>query len=145
MRNVIVITNILVFLLLPVMTAWAEGPDDILVIANKGVALDSISKDTLADLFLKKKSVKDNGGNDLVPINAPDGSPLRDAWAKRVLGMDAGSEAAYWNKILVKSGTQAPKSLPNTMAAAFAVKSSISYIKRSDYKEGVAKVLAVIP
>ncbi|MEW5948014.1 MAG: hypothetical protein AB1711_01220 [Thermodesulfobacteriota bacterium] len=145
MRKLLMVANVLMFLLLPVMMAWAEGPTDILVIANKGVALDSISKDTLADLFLKKKGVKDNAGNDLVPINAPEGSPLRDAWAKRVLGMDAGSEVAYWKKMLVASGTQAPKSLPNTMAAAFSVKGAISYIKRSDYKEGVAKVLAVIP
>lgn len=135
---------LVLFFSLVTMNASADDPNDILVIANKSVALESISAGQLVELFLKKAAVIDSNNIELIPINAPEGSPLREAWAKRALGMDGGSEISYWKKLLVKSGTQEPKSVTNPMAAVFTVKGAVGYVNRADYKDGLVKILAVI-
>jgi ABC-type phosphate transport system substrate-binding protein len=122
--------------------AEAEGPDDILVIGNKNVDSRGISKDELKAMFLKKKATV--GGSKVIPLNAPEGSSLRKEFRKAVLGMTATEEQAYWEELKVKKAVSGPAEFGNTLKAVYSVKGGIGYCRRSQYKEGVVKILAVL-
>lgn len=121
-----------------------ETPEDILVVVNKGVALDAIQTDDLRNIFLLKKKLYDTAGKKLTPINASEGTDLREAWREAVLGMSKGKEKMYWKKAQMKSGLRPPKGFSNPLQVVFQIKNSVGYVKRADYKEGVAKIVAVI-
>ncbi len=133
-----------VSLMLPGSPAVAENPNDILVVANQGVSVDAVSIRDLKAIFLKRRSNWKNGGK-VVPIHAKEGSALRNAFVSRVLGMDAVKERAYWQEVMVKSGTRKPPEFSNTLKAVFKLRGGVSYIYRTQYREGVSKILLVIP
>jgi len=122
--------------------AEAEAPDDILVIGNKALDARGISKEELKATFLKKKGTV--GGSTVVPMNAPEGSSLRKEFRKAVLGMTAAEEQSYWEELKVKKAVSGPAEFGNTLKAVYSVKGGISYCRRSQYREGVAKILAVL-
>ena len=123
-------------------TPFAEGPNDIMIIANKSVAASKISADELKAIFLRKK--ESFAGSKVVPINAKAGSPLRRAFQKRVVEMDGNNEASYWEQQKIKTGLTPPSEFAGTVKAVFSVKGSVGYCFRSEYKEGVVKVLLVL-
>ena len=134
---------LLAALALPSIAA-AESPNDIIVIANSSVQADGITKDELRDIFLKKRTSWGNSGN-VKPINASDGSDLREQFCEEVLQMTPEEEKRYFQEEKIKNGLTAPNSFSNTQKAVFKLRGSVSYVYRSDFKEGVAKVLLVIP
>ena len=124
--------------------ASADDPNDIIVIANSSVKANSITKDELRDIFLKKRTSWSNSGN-VKPINASDGSPLRARFCEAVLQMTPEEEKRYFQEEKIKNGVTEPNSFSNTQKAVFKLRGSISYVFRSEFKEGVAKKLLVIP
>lgn len=124
--------------------ARGESADDILVIANKSVSVGSISKNELRDIFLKKKTSWGRGGQ-AIPLHAAEGSELRAEFRKRVIAMSRAEEQLYWQQFQIKKGEPQPASFGNTLKAVFKIRGSVSYVYRSQYKEGVAKVLLVLP
>ncbi len=124
------------------LSATAESPEDLLIIANSATAVGSISKAEARELFLKTKS--NFGGRKTIPIHAATGSLLRRVFAQKVLGMTPEEEKQYWEKQKIMAGTTPPTAFPNTARAVFKLKSSISYVFRKDYKN-VGKILLVIP
>ncbi len=122
----------------------AESPDDILIIANKGVSAKSVTMDELRAMFLKKRKQWKQGGN-VVPIHAKKGSPLRHQFQLRVLKMNPDEEDTYWNDQQVRHGLGPPPEFGYGLKAVFKLKGSVSYIYRKDFREGVVKVLAVVP
>ena len=125
-------------------TAYAESPDDILIVANKSVPMDSISSAELKAIFLKKKSRWKNGSK-TIPINAKDGTLLRKTFVQRLLNMEQTREKSYWQEQKIRKGTLPPATFSNLLKAVFKVNGSVGYVFRSDYKEGVVKVLMVLP
>jgi hypothetical protein len=123
-------------------TPFAEGPNDIMIIANKSVKASKISADELKAIFLKKK--ESFAGSKVVPINAKTGSPLRKAFQRRVVDMDGNNEAGYWEEQKIKTGLTPPSEFAGTVKAVFSVKGSVGYCFRSEYREGVVKVLLVL-
>lgn len=120
-----------------------EGsPDDLLIIANKSLSTNRISVSDLRALFLKKKSTV--GGDRIVPINTKDNTAARKAFRMKVLGMSGPEEADYWEDQKIKAGVTEPASFSNSVKAVFKVKGGISYCYRKDFKEGAAKILAVL-
>ena len=124
--------------------ARGDSPQDILVVANKGVSVGAISKNELRDIFLKKKTSWAKGGQ-AIPLHAAEGSELRKEFRRRVMDLSAGEEQRYWQQFQIKSGEPQPASFGNTLKAVFKIRGSVSYVFRSQYKEGVAKVLLVLP
>ncbi len=120
----------------------ADSPNDILIIANNSIAASSISADELKAIFLKKKG--SFAGSKVVPINAKSGSALRKAFQQRVVEMDESLEANYWEQQKIKTGLTPPVEFAGTVKAVFSVKGSIGYCLRSEYREGVVKVLLVL-
>ena len=123
--------------------AHADSPNDILVVANKSVPGSSISSSELKAIFLKKKGRWKNGAK-AIPINAKDGTALRKAFLQRLLNMEESRERSYWQEQKIRGGTMPPATFSNLLKAVFKVNGSVGYVFRSDYKEGVVKVLMVL-
>ena len=123
--------------------AAAEDPNDILIVANPSAPASGISLDDIRSIFLKKRSNWPGDGN-AVPINARKGSSLRKEFVKRVLGMTQAEESAYWKDARIKSGLTEPAEFSDVLKAVFKLKGSLSYVFRSDYKEGVAKIIYIL-
>lgn len=122
----------------------ADSPQDILVVVNNSLPLDQVSVDDLRDLFLKRRLNWQQGGK-AVPIHAPEGSSLRKHFVKRLMGMSVADELTYWQERKIKAGVTPPAEFGNTLKAVFKLKGAVSYVYRSEYKDGVAKVLLVLP
>ena len=124
-------------------TAAADSPDDILIVANKSVPLNTASNAELKAIFLKQKSRWKNGSK-AIPVHAKKGTTLRSDFLKRLLNMEQSRERSYWQEQKIKRGVLPPPAFSNSLRAVFQISGSVSYVFRSDYKEGVAKILAVL-
>ncbi|MCP4602906.1 MAG: hypothetical protein GY847_20715 [Proteobacteria bacterium] len=134
----------LAILVLSPRHARADSPDDILVIANKGVSVNSITIPELKAIFLKQKAHWKSGGR-VVALNAKEGTALRSVFQKTLLGMSLAKEKSYWQDQKIRTGLSAPPEFGNLLKAVFSLRGSVSYILRKDYREGVVKILLVLP
>lgn len=125
-------------------SAWAESPDDILVIAHSKVGQDEMVPGEVKAIFLKKMNNWPSGDK-IVPINAKTGSDLRQRFQEAVLEMEPTVETTYWEAQKIRQGSNPPVEFSDPIRAVFSLRGSISYVYRKDYKHGVAKVLLVIP
>ncbi len=132
------------FLVSSVNSVKAESPNDILIVANKGVSAGSLSLDELKAFFFKERTSWKTGGR-VVPIHANEDSALRKAFLSKVLSMRLAQEKAFWQEQKIRKGMAAPPEFSNTLKAVFKIKGALSYIFRKDYREGVAKILLVLP
>ncbi|MDJ0764103.1 MAG: hypothetical protein QNJ97_14065 [Myxococcota bacterium] len=131
-------------LLLQAPKIRAEDPSDILIIANQSASASQISPDVLRDIFLKKRTAWPSGGK-VTPVNASPGSDLRKAFRDHILKMTTNEEQQYWQDLKIRKGAAEPPVFSQPLRAVFHLKGSVSYVFRSQYKEGVVKVLLVIP
>ncbi len=140
-KTILTLALISAFWILPA-TASAESPNDILVIVNSSVKVKAISLSELKDLFLKKRTSVGTSGK-VTPVHAK--SPeLRGDFRKLVLGMSPDEEKKYWNDRKIQTGDSEPVSFSDTLRATYKLRGAISYVYRSDFKEGVAKVVLEI-
>lgn len=124
--------------------AMADDAKDIVIVANKRVPVDSISLGELREIFLKKRTHWKTGVS-AIPIHARKGSPLRKEFQAKVLQMSQAEEEDHWKKQMIRFGFPKPPEFGSPLRAVFRLKGTVSYVYRSDYKEGVAKILLVIP
>ncbi len=124
--------------------ALADNPQDILIVAHNSVPQKSITIAELRDLFLKKRTNWQSGGK-AQPLHVRAGTPLRDRFRQVVLGLSAREEARYWQDQRIRHGKTEPVEFSNPLKAVYKLRGALSYIYRSDFKEGVAKILLVIP
>jgi len=138
----------LMALFLSLITAPAEGqaddPGDILIVANKSVRVSSITVNEAKNLFLQKRT-QWPGGAKAIPINAPQKAEIRAHFDERVLSMSLEDELVYWYKKKIQTGSSAPPEFTNPLKAVFRLKGAVGYVFRSQYREGVAKILLVLP
>ena len=121
----------------------AESPRDILVIVNGSVKGEKLSVNELREIFLKKRTTWGSGVR-AVPIHSTN-SALRDDFRQRVLQMSESEEERYWQQYQIQKGEAKPVSFGNTLKAVFQLKGAVSYIYRSDYREGVTNVVLTLP
>ena len=124
--------------------AVADNPSDILIIVNKGVSENKVDPELIRHLFLKIKT-RWKKGTKVVPIHAKDGTQLRKEFLARLLKMTPDVEKAYWRDQKIKVGLSKPPEFGNVQKAVFKLKGAIGYIYRSQYLEGVVKVVLVVP
>lgn len=124
-------------------TAHAESPDDILVVANLGVNKNGLGVNEARDIFLKQKTSW-GGGASIIPINSTD-PKLREEFRTRVIRMTAAEEKKYWQSRKIKDGVQEVPSFTNILKVIFKLRGAVSYMYRSQFVKGIAKVLLVIP
>jgi ABC-type phosphate transport system substrate-binding protein len=82
--------------LLIVLAGEAASADRMAVIVHSERRI-SMDLETLAQIYLKRRRYW-SGGDPIVPINREAGSPSRNAFQQRVLGLDASRLAVYWNR-----------------------------------------------
>ena len=144
MRQLTMTIAVLSLLLAAPFSVSAENPQDILVIVNKSSSVKSTSVDELRDVFLKKRSSW-SGGDKVIPVHASEGSALREDFRRRVLNMSSGDEKNYWQEKKIKSGDSKPAEFGDTQRAVFKLRGAVSYVYRSQFKEGSANVVLVVP
>jgi ABC-type phosphate transport system substrate-binding protein len=105
----------------------AESPGDIVVFVNNDRSTDSISKDELKQMFLKKKTGWPGGGDRIIPINAPENSPLGERFRQTVLAMTDREESSYWRDQQIRQQLSPPVEMSNTPKAVFKLKNAVSY------------------
>lgn len=124
--------------------ASAESQSDILIVANPSADAGRLSLADVRDMFLKKRTSWPSGAK-VVPLNVTDGSRLRNDFRNKVLGMTSEEEKSYWQERKIKAGESTPSEFGDTLRAVFKMRGAIGYVYRSQFKEGTAKVLLVIP
>ncbi|HEX2832646.1 MAG TPA: substrate-binding domain-containing protein [Thermoanaerobaculia bacterium] len=67
------------------------------VIVNRSVKADSLTRQQVSDLFLKK-TTKWPDGTAAAPVDQPDTSAVREAFSKEILGKPVSAVKSYWNK-----------------------------------------------
>lgn len=123
--------------------ASAENPNDILIIVNRSVKANKIEIDELKDIFLKKRT-NWSSGERAVPLNVASDPKLREEFRASVLNMSATEEKRYWQTRKIKGGDGEPAEFGNVLKAVYKLHGAVSYIYRSDYKEGIVKVVFVL-
>lgn len=125
--------------------ASAENPNDILIIANLTVPVDSLNRDDLKQIFLGQRT-KWPGGQIIIPLHVAGDPALRASIRHNFLAMTAAEEINHWEDQKIRSGIKEPHAFPvrQILRAVFALKGSISYVYRKDHKPGVAKTLFII-
>ncbi|MCP4602246.1 MAG: hypothetical protein GY847_17300 [Proteobacteria bacterium] len=129
--------------------AKAESPEDIIVFVSKDFEIDSVTRDELKSIYLKKKtswSSKDR----IICINAKEDTVLRKAFRASVLQMSMENEKRYWEEQKIKANVSEPPVFSNTVKAVFKVrkifkaKGAISYAFRKDTKTNIVKTVLVL-
>lgn len=134
----------IVCLLCALPCAEAEAaPDDLLIIANRSVDAKTITRAALKQVFLRQRSRF--AGMHVVPVNARDRTTPRADFRARVLKMTRAEELRYWQEYRIRHGGRPPAEFRNVLKAVFKIRGAIGYVTRSRYREGVAKILLVIP
>lgn len=136
----------IVFVLATGSSVRAESPDDILVIANGTVPIESLGVDELREIFLKRRLYWDSSLR-IVPINANEGTAIRDEFRKLVLSMSEAEEGRFWQDHKIRTGTTKPTEFSTVLKAVFKLKGSVGYVYRKDFRKSLTslKVLKVLP
>lgn len=78
------------------VTARAQ---DVRVVVNAANPESAISHDEIARLFLKKVTTWKTG-KPVAPVDQPEGSAVRVAFSRQLLGKDVGAVKAYWQQAI---------------------------------------------
>jgi ABC-type phosphate transport system substrate-binding protein len=127
------------------MAVHAESPNDIMIVVNKKVPVDTLTIKELKNFFLKKQFFWSRAGSDVRPINAKAGSDLRRLFLRRTFDWTETEEVEYWRTSKIQHGISKPVESSHTLKAVFSVEGSISYVFRSDYHKDVCKVVLILP
>jgi hypothetical protein len=124
--------------------AQVDRPDDILIVANKGAPIDKLSEEEIQEIFLRIRRVI-GSGTPVTPVNAREDSALRKEFRERILQMSPEKEGRYWEDKKISLGLTAPPEFSSPLKAIFKLQNSVGYVFRSEYLQGVVKILAVVP
>jgi ABC-type phosphate transport system substrate-binding protein len=132
-------------LLSPLQTSAGETRTELVVIANKAVATNRISRNDLRPIFQTKKDTWPDG-TPARPINLSESSPFRHTFDSVVLGLDPDRVARYWIDRKIRGGERPP---PTVSSSALVVKlvsktaGALGYVEASAV-DGSVKVVAKI-
>ncbi len=128
------------------MLGWfnISRADELLVIANSGVAVSSLTSDEIAAIYLLKTTAW-QGGENIVPVNREASSSTRTKFSDAVLRHPPSALNAYWNQMHFKGKVPPLVQESDQAVLAFVQKvpGSIGYISTSVTPQGV-KVLAKV-
>lgn len=126
-------------------SAGGDEPVRLEVVVNSACPATSITRTELSRLFLKKSSSW-AGGDTALPVDQPEGSPLREEFARSVHRRSTAALRAYWQQEIF-SGHEVPP--PEKAGDAellefvAARRSAIGYVTAGSIRKGV-KVLPVV-
>ncbi|RYZ09477.1 MAG: hypothetical protein EOO73_04060 [Myxococcales bacterium] len=121
------------------------GGEVLAVIVNKANPSKVLGQNELRLIFQTTKKSWDFG-EDAVPINLLEDSPLRADFDQAVLGLDPERVARYWTDRKVRGGARPPARMPTSSAVLKAVASkpgAVGYVRLSEVNNTV-KVVAKV-
>ena len=131
MKNIIKISILLSFTF--IQAAWAE----IVVIANKESAVDTVSVDELGRVYLGK--VNTLGSHLVVPLDQTKGTSSRESFHAKVTKKDSSQLNSYWSRMIFTGTGSPPKEVEDSDEVAALVernKDIIGYIDSEEVEEG---------
>ena len=112
------------------------------MIANRAVKSDSLTKQQVSDLFLRK-TTKWADGTAVAAVDQADSSAVREAFSKEIHGKSTSAVKSYWNKQIF-SGRDLPplekKTDAEVVAYVRATAGAIGYVAENAETEGVRVV-----
>jgi ABC-type phosphate transport system substrate-binding protein len=121
------------------------GGEALAIVVNKANPASSLSQNDLRPIFQTTKKTWDSG-QEAIPINLLEDSPLRAEFDQVVLGLDPERVARYWTDRKVRGGARPPVRVPTTAAVLKAVAAkpgAVGYVRLSEVNASV-KVVAKI-
>ena len=113
--------------------------DGAVVIANSGVAADSLTADSLKDIYTAKTKYWD-GGQAIIIAVLPDKT---DAALQQACGMDTSSFKTFWQRLAFSGRGQEPKKADTAaavVALVAATKGAIAIVPADAALDGVKKI-----
>ena len=80
-----------------VLAAEPADPGPIAVVVGTKSAIESVTLDTLRELYLRRRRVWPDGSR-ADPVNLPADSPVRQMFSERVLGRAPRDLGSYWDR-----------------------------------------------
>ena len=131
--------------LLLALLAGAASAADLVVVVSARSPITVLRLEQVADIFLSEATRFPDGG-EVVALDLPIGSPLRDDFYLKVANRTPALMKAYWTKKIFTGRGQPPRELPNSQAVRKLVADNptlIGYIERSAIDASVRPVLVV--
>jgi ABC-type phosphate transport system substrate-binding protein len=113
--------------------------DGAVVIANSGVAADSLSADALKDIYTAKTKYWEGGQNITIVVVAD----KADAALQQASGMEASQFKTFWQRLAFSGRAQEPKSASDGAAAVSLVastKGAVAIVPADTALTGVKKI-----
>lgn len=110
--------------------AAAVRADEFKVLAHKGVVGTRISRALLASIFMKE-TVNWGDGSRILPIHQSSESPVRQAFARRVLEQTLGEQQLFWRRRMAQTRVLPPPSKASdeeVLAFVAAKQGAIGYV-----------------
>jgi len=79
--------------------AAAAVPTSVKVVVNANNAVAAAPRDEIARIFLKKNATFSDG-RPAMPVDLDEGSAVRRAFSKEILGKDVSAVLAYWQEMI---------------------------------------------
>ena len=122
-----------------------DAPFVVVVSASNPVS--SITRDQASKLFLKKTPTWDNGRGEVVPVDQPEGSAVREAFTKAVLRKSVSAVKSYWQQQIFSGRGVPPTEKASDSEVINYVRSNpnaIGYVSPSAVSGGGVKVVNVV-
>jgi len=131
--------------LLLALLAGAAAAAELVVVVSARSPVTALRAEQVADIFLSEATRFPDGG-EVVALDLPIGSALRDDFYLKVANRTPALMKAYWTKKIFTGRGQPPRELPNSQAVRKLVADNptlIGYIDRSALDASVRPVLVV--
>ncbi len=117
------------------------------VVVHSANPVESLSRSQLSAIFMKRIRSWPGGG-EIVPVESPVRSPLRERFSRAVHGKSVAFVVRYWQRLIFAGRGIPPQELPSDAAVLDLVKShrgAIGYISAETPPGDGVKVIAVRP
>ena len=130
-------TKVLAVLIFAILFTIPASAGVKIVVNEKNQVADSMTKDQVADLFLKKSTRWDNGQT-VVPLDLTDSNKVRAEFSSGVLGRDITAVKSYWQKMIFSGRATAPVELATEAEV-------LTFVRKFPAAIGYVSDSAVIP
>jgi ABC-type phosphate transport system substrate-binding protein len=118
---------------LSVASVFLGAEPELVVIVSQQSAVTRLTRDQIADIFLGKMS-RLPGGTKAVPLDQPDGSPLRELFYNEYAAKSPAQLKVHWARIIFTGRGRPPAEVPDIQTALEQVAENpgaVTYIERS--------------
>jgi ABC-type phosphate transport system substrate-binding protein len=126
--------------------AAASARADVVVVVGAGSPIAALSADDIARIFLGKTETTSDGGR-VVPVDAPEGTAVREAFYRQLTGKTPAQVRAYWARLIFTGSGRPPRQLDTTALAKLLDDNprAIGYVDRAAVPPGARIVYSPPP